>query len=147
MLCAATISAVGRASAQTESTPDAVIKELYRLHNQNSGQILGSKNLLNKFFDKNLAALIRKDVANPKVGVTDFDMFYDTQNTSGIKNFSIGRAKIEGAKASVPVSFTNAGERYKITYLLDKENGAWKIADMKYRNGDTMLKFFKETRD
>lgn len=135
------------ALAQTAQTPDAVIKELYRLHNQDERQILEGKNyvLLKRFFDKNLVGLIRKDFATHKnsIGVIDFDLFYDTQDTIGIKNLLIGQAKIQAAKATVPVSFTNDGRKYKVTYLMVKQNGAWKIADIKY-SGGTLLGFFKK---
>jgi ABC-type transporter MlaC component len=128
--------------AQTQQTPDAVIKELYRLHNKNAGQILNNKNLLNRFFDANLSRLIRKDMAKPEVGVLDFDMFYDTQDPQ-IKNLLIGQAKIQGAKAIVPVSFTNDRTKYTVTYQLVKQNNVWKISDIKYKHG-TLLGYFKE---
>ncbi|MDQ6785895.1 MAG: YbjP/YqhG family protein [Acidobacteriota bacterium] len=143
------------ALAQTAQTPDAVIKELYRVHNQQINdieagkshvlEIVNSRVLLNKFFDKNLAGLIWKDSTEHKndIGVIDSDIFYDTQDPM-IKNLSIGQAKIEGAKATVPVSFTNDGRKYKVTYLMVKQNGAWKIADIKYSGGNTLLKYFKE---
>src|SRR4028118_90145 len=68
-------------------TPDAVIKELYRVHNQqmkdfdagknNVVQIVKSRVLLNKFFDKNLAGLIWKDTTThtDSYGVIDVDPF------------------------------------------------------------------------
>ena len=136
-------------------TPDAVIKELYRVHNQqindfdagknNVVQIVKSRVLLNKFFDKNLAGLIWKDTSTSRdgyMGVIDFDLFYDTTDPM-IKNLSIGQAKIQGSKATVPVSFTNDGRKYKVTYLMVKQNGAWKIADIKY-SGGTLLGYFKK---
>jgi hypothetical protein len=44
----------------------------------------------------------------------------------------------------VAVSFTNFGTRERIVYKLAKENGAWKIADIEYKDGGTLLKYFKE---
>jgi hypothetical protein len=142
---------------QTSSTaaagaPEAVLKDLYRVHDQNikgggeSTRIISGENrtLLDRYFDKNLAGLIWKDLTTHKneIGVIDFDVFYDTQDPN-IKNLSIGPAKIDGSRASVPVSFTNSGAKYSINYRLVEENGAWKIADIKYKGG-TLLEYFKE---
>jgi ABC-type transporter MlaC component len=135
-------------------TPDAVIKELYRVHNQqmkdfdagknNVVQIAKSRVLLNKFFDKNLAGLIWKDVNTPRdtMGVIDFDLFYNTQDDFTGK-MSVGQAKVQGAKAAVPVALNWGTRKETITYLMVKQNGAWKIADIKY-SGDTLLGYFKE---
>jgi ABC-type transporter MlaC component len=135
-------------------TPNAVIKELYRVHDEqikdfdagknNVVQIVKSRVLLNKFFDKNLAGLIWKDTTTARdgYGVIDVDPFYDTTDPM-IKNLSIGQAKIQGAKATVPVSFTNSTRKYRVTYLMVKQNGAWKIADIKY-SGGTLLRYFKK---
>jgi ABC-type transporter MlaC component len=135
-------------------TPDAVIKELYRVHNQqmkdfdagknNVVQIVKSRVLLNKFFDKNLAGLIWKDVNTHRndMGVIDFDLFYNTQDDFTGK-MSVGQAKVQGAKAAVPVSLNWGTRKETVTYLMVKQNGAWKIADIKY-SGGTLLGYFKE---
>lgn len=139
--------AINSTVAQTAKTPDAAIKELYRLHDQDNGQILQGKNyvLLNRFFDKNLAGLIRNDFATHKneIGVIDFDLFYNTQDDFTGK-LSVGQAKIQGAKATVAAVLNRGGRKETITYLLVKQNGAWKIADIKYGGGNTLLKYFKE---
>ncbi len=140
--------------AQTTQTPDAVIKELYRVHNQqgndidagksNVVEIVKSRVLLNKFFDKNLAGLIWKDLNTPRdyMGVIDFDLFYNTQDEFTGK-MSVGQAKVQGAKAAVPVSLNWGRRKETITYLMVKQNGAWKIADIKY-SGGTLLGYFKK---
>ncbi len=135
-------------------TPDAVIKELYRVHNQqindfdagknNVVEIVKSRVLLNKFFDKNLANLIWKDKTTHRdtMGVIDFDLFYNTQDDFTGK-MSVGQAKVQGAKAAVPVSLNWGRRKETITYLMVKQNGGWKIADIKY-SGGTLLGYFKK---
>jgi hypothetical protein len=100
---------------------------------------------LDKYFDRNLANLIWKDLTTHRneYGVIDFDIFYNTQDPL-IKNVSVGQPKINGAKATVSVSFYNAAAKEIVVYMLVKQNGEWKISDIKYRNGDTLLKYFKE---
>lgn len=131
-------------------TPEAVIKEVYAIHardNDREDRIISSKNrkYLDKYFDKNLADLIWKDLTThtDEVGVIDFDLFYAAQDME-IKNLVVGKSKITGDKATVPVSFTNFGKKENLNYSLTKEKGAWKISDIKYSNNDSLLGYFKE---
>jgi Protein of unknown function (DUF3828) len=132
-------------------TPDAVVKELYKIHDQDlkSGgdQILNRENrkYIDKFFDKTMADFIWKDLTTnvDEVGVLDFDPFYNAQDFE-IKNFSVGAAKIIGQKASVTVKFTNAGRRETLVYQLVRQNSIWKVADIKYSDGSSLLGYFKQ---
>ena len=103
-----------------------------------------SRVYLDKYFDKNLADLIWKDLTSnsEEVGVIDFDVFYNAQDAS-IKNLQIGKAVIKGSTATVPVHFTNYGRNENLVYSLVREGGAWKISDIKYRGAETLLNFFK----
>ena len=132
--------------AQTAS-PDALVKELYKTHEKNPGAIVQGKNraVLDKYFDKNLANLIWKDVTthDGEIGVIDFDIFYNTQDPD-IKNLAVGAPKMTGDKAIVPVTFVNYTTKNTVTYSLVKENAAWKIADINYGGADSLVKYFKE---
>ena len=127
--------------------PDALLRDLYKVHARKNSGILSDKSRkqLDKYFDRNLANLIWKDLTTHRneIGVIDFDIFYNTQDPL-IKNVSVGQPKINGARATVSVSFYNSGAKETIVYTLVKQNGAWKISDIKYRNGDTLLKYFRE---
>lgn len=135
------------ASGQTASAPDAVIKDLYKTHDRDNGAILDSKNrkLIDKYFDKTLADLIWKDLTanRDEVGVLDFDPFYNAQDTQ-IKNFAVAPPKIEGERASVTVTFQNFDRKDTLSYQLARRNSVWKIADIKYTDGTTLLGYFKE---
>jgi hypothetical protein len=130
-----------------QALPEELVKDLYKTHEKNNAAILGGKSRapLDKYFDKNLANLIWKDLTTHRdeVGVIDFDPFYNTQDPL-IKNLKVNPAKIEGAKATVPVTFTNAEAKETVTYLLVQQNSSWKISDIKYRDGGSLLKYFKE---
>lgn len=127
------------------AAPDALVKDLYKTHDKDNGKIMDGKSrvLLDKYFVKSTADLIWKDLTTHKdeVGVIDFDIFYNAQDTD-IKNFAVGAPKIEGTKASVPVSFTNFKEKQNLTYSLVQQGDAWKISDIKYNEG-TLLGYFK----
>ncbi len=105
---AAGTTAVSPAVPQT--APDAVVRDLYKIHTPDKS-ILDSKSRqpLDKFFDKNLADLIWKDLTThtDEVGVIDFDLFYNAQDFD-IKNLVVGQAKINVSKATVPVSMCAA---------------------------------------
>lgn len=132
-------------------SPEAVIKEVYAIHAQdmkaNRDRIIDEKSrkYLDKYFDKTLADYIWKDLTThtDEVGVLDFDVFYNAQDFD-IKKLIVGRAKITGSKAVVPVSFTNSGRRENLTYSLTQEKGIWKISDIRYSKTDSLLKYFKE---
>jgi Zn/Cd-binding protein ZinT len=130
-----------------QAVPEELVKDLYKTHEKDEGAILSGKNrkILDKYFDKNLANLIWKDLTThqDEIGVIDFDIFYNTQDPQ-IKNLKVNPAKIEGTKATVPVTFTNGGAKETVTYLLTQQNGDWKISDIKYRDAGTLLKIFKE---
>jgi hypothetical protein len=132
---------------QQAGAPEALIADLYKAHEKgNAGIVNGkSRKLLDKYFDKNLANLIWKDITThqDEIGVIDFDIFYNTQDPL-IKNLKVGSAKIEGSKATVPVTFTNGGAKETVTYTLVQQNSQWKISDIRYRENQTLLKYFKE---
>lgn len=144
---ATTENAAVETAAQKTDEPETLLKDLYKTHDKNNGAIVQGKDraILDKYFDKNLANLIWKDMTTNKdeVGVIDFDIFYNAQDAE-IKKLSIGAAKISGEKAVVPVTFENFGEKNTITYSLVKEKSAWKISNIDYGEGNSLLKYFKE---
>lgn len=138
-------------SSSFAQTPDALVKELYKIHDQDlkksSDTILNGKSrkLLDKFFDKTLADLIWKDLTTKRegVGVLDFDPFYNAQDFD-VKNFSVSPAKIDDTRASVVVKFTNSGRKNNLNYRLVRRNAAWKITNIEYSDSSSLMKYFKK---
>lgn len=131
--------------AAQQTTPDALVKDLYKTHDKDNGAILDGKSrrLIDKYFDKTLAELLWKDLTTQRdeVGVLDFDPFYNAQDTQ-IKNFRVGEPKIEGGRASVPVTFQNFDRQETLTYVLVRRNSTWKISDINYPNSESLLGYF-----
>lgn len=133
------------------SAPETVVKELYKIHDQDlknsSDRILSGENRqnLDKFFDKTLADYIWKDLTTERdeIGVLDFDPFYNAQDFE-IKKLSISKGKIIGSKATVVAKFQNFGAKVSLTYQLIRQNSAWKISDIKYADGSSLVGYFKE---
>ncbi|HEY0426771.1 MAG TPA: DUF3828 domain-containing protein [Pyrinomonadaceae bacterium] len=136
-------------SAQQASVaPDALVKDLYQQHDKKNSPFFQTKNraLVDKYFDKTLAGAIWKDAIDSKgeVGAIDSDPLYNAQDIQ-IKNFAVGQPKIENSKATVPVTFENYGRKVSITYELVQKDSAWKIADINYGGGETLMGWLKES--
>jgi hypothetical protein len=138
------------ASAQTAAKPmsaDALVTDLYKAHDQKRGPFFQTKSraLLDKYFEKTLADLIWKDRVSSKgeVGVLDGDPLYDAQDME-IKNFAIGKAEIDGAKAKVTVTFENLGQKKTLVFMLGKGSTGWRINDIDYGSEGTLRGWFKK---
>lgn len=135
-----------------DDSPDALIRDLYKVHGDDMkstsrDRIMSGKSrtMLDKYFDKNLANLIWTDLTTHvgEIGVIDFDIFYATQDPQ-IKNVVVAPAVISGEKATVKATFTNYTAKETIIYLMTKEGEKWKIHDIKYTTGGTLLEAFAE---
>jgi len=118
-------------SAQTSaSSPDGLVKDLYRVHNQKHSPFFQTRNraLLDKYFEKSLANLIWKDARTSKgeVGVIDGDPLYDAQDME-IKKFAIAKPRYEQGRAMVDATFENFGQKKTITYIVVKGPAGWRI--------------------
>jgi hypothetical protein len=141
-------SAYAEWTATPASAPEALVAALYKAHDGKKSPFFQTKNraLVDKYFTKPLADLIWKDATSSKgeVGAIDGDPLYNAQDMR-IKSFAIGKGKVNGDAAAVVVTFTNFGAKKTITYALKLVTGTWKIDDIKYGNGDSLMKWLKGT--
>ena len=126
------------------NSPDGVVRELYRVHNDGRGGVFGpkGKKYLYKFFDQKLADLIWKDITETpegEVGNLDFDPLYNAQDT-GITNFQIGKPVVEGDKATVSVSFRNFGQRTRVKFEMHNGKQGWRIKNVIYSDKSDLVK-------
>lgn len=125
------------------NSPDSVIRQLYRIHNDGRGHVFeaeGKKHIY-RFFDLRLADLIWKSITETpegEVGNLDFDPLYNAQDTQ-IKNFQIGKPVMKGDNATVLVNFRNFVQRITIKFEMIKVKEGWKISNIIY-GGDSDLK-------
>ncbi len=125
---------------------EPLIADLYKQHDAEKGPFRERKRaVVDKYFAKPLADMIWKDQQTPpgEMGMLDFDPLYDGQDIS-VKKFSIGTATVSGDKANVRVSFENYGEKKALTYQIVRQGDSYKIADIKYSSGFTLLGVFRE---
>jgi hypothetical protein len=134
--------------AVAASSPDAVVKELYRLHRNGYGHVFDKvgRKLQQRFFDQNLAGLIWKDLTETpegEVGRLDFDPLYNAQDTH-ITRFRIGTPALEGDHATVTVTFNNYDRKENLKFLMVKTPTGWKISNIDYGEGSNLLKILTE---
>jgi hypothetical protein len=114
---------------------EALVADLYKQHDANNGPFYQTKDRarVDKYFTKPIADLIWKysQTVSKDDPSLDPDPIYNTLDRD-IKNFKIGTADVKGEAATVPVSFTNFGDKMNMTFKLKLVNGAWKIDDIMY---------------
>ena len=134
--------------AAAVQTPDAVVRELYRVHKNGYGHVFvkEGRKLQQRFFDANLANLIWKDLTETpqdEVGHLDFDPLYNAQDTR-ITRFRVGAPTLEGDKATVHVTFQNYDRKEDLKFLMTKTATGWKISNIEYGEGFDLLKILTE---
>lgn len=130
--------------APPANSPDAVVRELYRVHNNGRGHVFDrkGKKYIYKYFDQKLADLLWKELTETpadEVGNLDFDPLYNAQDT-GITKFLINKSVVNGDSSTVLVSFRNFNQPTKITYELHKDAAGWKISNILYGDKSDLIK-------
>jgi hypothetical protein len=146
---ASTTAGPAAGSAESRSAEaEALVADLYRQHDAKKGPFFqtADRHRVDKYFTRSTADLIWKDSTSSKgeIGAIDFDPLYDTQDVDK-KNFSIGGATVNGDRATVVASYTNFGEKKRIVFALKFADSDWKIEDIRYDAGHTLLGLLRET--
>ena len=127
---------------------ETLVADLYRAHDGKKSPFFqtADRGRVDKYFTKTTADLIWKDSNSSvnEIGAIDFDPLYDAQDIEK-KNFSIGKASLNGDSATIVASYTNYGEKKHITFVLKMAGGGLKIDDIKYDQGHTLLGLLRET--
>ena len=149
LACASVLQVHAQPRSTSPKTPEALVADLYQAQKQKRGPFFQTRSraLVDKYFARSLGDLIWKDARTSKgeVGVIDGDPLYDAQDME-IKKFAIGKSVSEGDKATVPVTFENFGEKKTITFMLIKGATGWRIQDIDYGGGRTLVSEFKDSR-
>ena len=159
LLCLATIlvfaaTAFGAKPESTGPDPDVILKSLYKEHEAQKGPFADTKNraVLARYFTDELVGLIIKDAvaSDGEVGAIEFDPLYESQDPV-ITNFKVGKVnwggilkrdgdEPEDGLAVVEVTFKDSGKSRSIGFRFHQDaKKAWKIADINYSDGSTMV--------
>ena len=126
--------------------PALLVTDLYKQHDAKKSPFFQKDRArIDKYFTKGLGDLILRDATKPvdEVGALGADPLYDGQDFE-IKKFAVGKAVVEGEKATVPVTFENFGESKKVNLSLVLADNVWKISDIKYDHGVSLFAVLKE---
>src|ERR1051326_4411532 len=149
LACASVLQVHAQPRSTSPKTPEALVADLYQARKQKRGPFFQTRSraLVDKYFARSLGDLIWKDARTSKgeVGVIDGDPLYEAQDME-IKKFAIGKSVSEGDKATVPVTFENFGEKKTINFMLIKGATGWRIQDIDYGGGRTLVSEFKDSR-
>ena len=131
-------------------SPRSLVADLYRQHKKRSPFFQRrSRALLDKYFARELADLLWRDAhsAGDEVGALDGDPLFNAQDMD-IKNFSIGEGVGGPRMVVVPVTFENLGEKHEIKFRVFSFGGSgWKIANIEYDDGASLLEILKRDRE
>lgn len=136
--------ASARQRVQHTNSPDSVVRELYRIHNDGKGHVFEAKGkkYLYKYFDQKLADLIWRNISETpegEVGNLDFDPLYNAQDTK-ITNFVVGKPVMTGDETTVVVSFRNFSQRTTIKFEMVNGKNGWKIRNVVYGGDSDLIK-------
>jgi len=127
-----------------------LVADLYKQHKKRSPFFQRrSRALLDKYFARELADLLWLDAhsSGDEVGALDGDPLFNAQDMD-IKNFSIGEGVGGPRMVVVPVTFENLGEKHEIKFRVFSFGGSgWKIANIEYDDGASLLEILKRDRE
>lgn len=126
-------------------SPRGVVVNLYKQHKQRSPFFqTKSRALLDKYFARELADLLWEDAhtSSDEVGALDGDPLFNAQDME-IKKFVVEPGTLDAQAAEVPVSFENFGDKHRILFRLIMERGGWRVADIGYDEGMSLLQLLK----
>lgn len=148
-LVAATEPTVAAQSKADTRTPVAVIRELYKAHNNGKGAVLDGKEkaILLKYFDKKLTDAMWKELTSnsEEVGNLDFDPFFNSQDIQ-ISNIQVTGPAVAKEKTVVTVSFSNYGQNTIIKFHMRNTEGGWRAENIVYDDGSDLLKILATPR-
>jgi hypothetical protein len=149
LLCSGFSATAGQRSKPSKPmSPKELVTDLYRQHKKQSPFFQRrSRALLDKYFAPELANLLWQDArsSGDEVGALDGDPLFNAQDMD-IKNFSIHDGVGGPRMVVVPVSFENFGQKHEIKFRLFSGGGTWRIANIEYDDGSTLLDILKRDR-
>ena len=137
-----------QSSGAKQMSATQVVNDLYRQHKQRSPFFqTRSRALLDKYFTRNLADLLWRDAhsSGAEVGALDGDPLFNAQDMK-ITNFAIGEPNLLPGGGTVPVTFENFGKDHVIIFSVKRERVGWKIGDLLYEDGATLVQILRNEK-
>lgn len=122
-----------------------VVLNLYNQHKRQSPFFqTRSRVVLDRYFSRELADLIWQDAraSRGEVGAINGDPLYNAQDMR-IRNFAVRERSPGSYGVEVVASFLNFNQRHEVVFRLVPEGSSWKVADIVYDNGTTLMGILK----
>ena len=135
------LSAPAAAQSTRGISPRTLVSNLFKQHKRKSPFFqTRSRALLDKYFQRQLASRIWQEARASRgdVGKLDADPLYNAQDIE-IRDFALQERIVGTTSAEVTATFRNFGEQHKVLFRLVPERMGWKIADIGYDDGSSLL--------
>ena len=144
LVISSSLSVLAKQRTRHPNSPDSVVRELYRIHNNGRGHVFDTKGkrYIYGFFDHAIADLLWKNLTETpegEVGNLDFDPLYNAQDMK-ITRFQVGKPVVTGDEATVVVSFSNYNQRTTIKFEMISSKDGWKIRNVIYGGDSDLIK-------
>jgi hypothetical protein len=128
------------------TSPVGVVRQLVAAHlaspaGFDSVSVRAKRRWLTDTLAARFARYFRKPVPADEVPDLDGDPFTDSQDYPS--RFTVGVARASGQRTLVPVRFFDGLVRYTVTYVLRREHDTWRVADIRDRQGTSVLTYLK----
>lgn len=122
-------------------SPEATTVELLRLHMTgdmafNPASVARKRACLTTGLRGAIADYFKRPRPQDEVPPINGDPFSDSQEYP--ERFVPGRARIDGARASVPIRFGDGSRDWQVEALLLREGSSWRVDDLRYPGGATL---------
>jgi hypothetical protein len=141
------------AEPEEASGPVGIVHKLYRdfaweaviSNPEDKGLSEQPKTMLERYFTSRLTDLILEDracMARTK-GICNLDFLplWDSQDPAGASDMEITSGR--GNTVNVEFKYQSDGSKIKIVYQTTKVSGAWRISDIRYKNGRSLISILK----
>ncbi len=131
-------------AASPNDSPQDLMRELYRVHDQGNGPLLDptASEQRRVFFTESLAAALDQELNRPdpeELGKLDFDPLYNAQDFE-VADLDFAVAKVSGNETFAIARFSSFGEPVEIVYRVVQDGRGWRIDDIDYGDGRTLRK-------
>ena len=127
--------------AAAADSPEATTVDLLRLHMTgemafNPASVARKRAYLTAGLRAAIADYFKRPRPQDEVPPINGDPFTDSQEYP--ERFVAGRARIDGARASVPIRFGDGSRDWQVEVLLLREGSRWRVDDLRYPGGATL---------
>jgi hypothetical protein len=123
------------ARAGRDESPEAAVLELMRVHlghdmRFDPATVAHKRAQLTRGLRNAIAGYFRRPLPAGEVPPIDGDPFTDSQEYPA--RFALGRARLDNARAAVPVRWQDDSRSWVVEVLLLEEDGRWRVDDLNY---------------